>query len=406
MGYTKDTFTGLRWMGGFRLVTRLFSFARIAILARLLTPIQFGVFGVATLVLHLLETFTQTGVSVYLMQEKDKLKKYINSAYVLSIVRGIIIFFLIFFSSHAVSSYFNSPESENLLKLVSFVALIRGFINPARIKFLKHLEYSKEFWISFSVFITDYIVSVGIAFLLKSPIALVWGLIAGAVVEAYASHRFIPLKPKFNYKKKEIKEMLSRGKWVTGSTILSYIFSEGDDIFVGKLINTQALGTYQAAYKISTLPITEIVRVFNRVTFPIYTNIREDTKRLQKAFLKTTATISLLIVPIGLILYFYAYEVVYFMLGVDWLAVVPVLKILSIFGVVQGIVESTNPLFNSIKKQELTTRITLVAVVVMIFTIAPLIEKFGVVGAGYSVLISSVLSLPLVYYYLKKTIQI
>ena len=78
MGYTKDTMRGVGWVGGLRLITRIVSFARIAILARLLSPVQFGVFGIAMLVTALLEVLTETGINVILVQEKNDIKESVN----------------------------------------------------------------------------------------------------------------------------------------------------------------------------------------------------------------------------------------------------------------------------------------------------------------------------------------
>jgi O-antigen/teichoic acid export membrane protein len=227
----------------------------------------------------------------------------------------------------------------------------------------------------------------------------------GAILESLMSHIFIKPKPKITYDTQQVKEMLKKGKWVTGSIIFSYLFEQGDDMFVGKLLNTTALGVYQAAYKLSTLPITEIAQVFNQVTFPIYSNFADDTKRLKRAFLRITLTIFLLILPVGFVLYFYATEVVVLVLGPKWLEVIPILKVLSVYGIVRALIVSMNPLFNSAKKQKYLATITLVNLIVMIFTIAPMILHFGVNGAGYSIILASFVSLPVIYRYLLKVFR-
>src|SRR3989344_8426054 len=127
MGYTKDTIKGISWIGVLRFSTRGVSFFRTVVLARLLSPIQFGVFGIAILITALLEVLTETAVNVFLIQEKEDIEKYINSAWVISILRGILISILILLSSKFVSDFFHSPESLFLLQLISLVPLIRGF---------------------------------------------------------------------------------------------------------------------------------------------------------------------------------------------------------------------------------------------------------------------------------------
>jgi len=91
MGYTKQTIKGISWIGAFRIVTRIISFARTALLARLLTPRDFGVFGIATLVLSFLEIVTETGINIILVQKKENINEFINTAWVTSIIRGVLI---------------------------------------------------------------------------------------------------------------------------------------------------------------------------------------------------------------------------------------------------------------------------------------------------------------------------
>jgi lipopolysaccharide exporter len=402
MGYTKDTFIGFSWMSSFRVLSRIVAFFRIALLARLLSPLQFGIFGIASLILTLFETISQTGTSVYLIQERKKMEDYIDAAYVVSIIRGLILAFLILVSAPLISSYFNSPESLRLLRLVSLVAVIRGFINPSRIKFIKDLNFKNEFYINITVFLVDTTISIITTLLLKSSEGLVWGLVAGSSTELILSFIFIFPRPKLKIEVSKISDLFTRGKWVTGSTLFSYFFEQGDDLFVGKILGTASLGIYQAAYKISTLPITEIARVFNQVTFPVYTNLSDDKKRLKNAFFKVSITILVLTIPIGMVLYLYSYEITLLILGAKWLEVAPILKILSIFGIVRAIIVSTNPLFNSLKRQDLIAKYSFVGLTIMLLTIIPLTFKYGISGAAYSVLISSFATFPLIYYYLNR----
>jgi len=91
MGYFKDAVKGLSWMTAFRVLYRLIGVARIAIIAHILTPFSLGVFGIVTIVLGFLEIITETGINIFLIQEKDDINGYINTAWVVSIVRGLLI---------------------------------------------------------------------------------------------------------------------------------------------------------------------------------------------------------------------------------------------------------------------------------------------------------------------------
>ncbi|HLE48707.1 MAG TPA: oligosaccharide flippase family protein [Patescibacteria group bacterium] len=393
MGYTKTGLAGIGWMGSFRLFSRILAFLRIIILARLLTPFQFGVLGIATLTLSFLETITETGIGVVIIQEKENLEKYIDTAWLISILRGVLIFFIIFLSASLVSTFFNSEESVILIRLIALVALIRGFINPARSTLIKDLKFKGEFIISSIVLIVDLTFTLFFTIILKNPISLVYGLIFGAITEVVLSFLMLSLKPTLSFNKYNLKSITNRGKWVTLSSIFNFLFTDGDDALVGKLMEKSSLGIYQVAYKISTLPLTEVTNVMNTVSFPIFVKISEDRNRLLKAFSKTLIVTIMLIFPVGLIIYFFPEMIVKILLGDMWYGVIPILKSLAVFGVLRSIVIACNPLFHSLKLQKYVTLYTFTALFVMASTIYPLTINYGLNGTVYSVLLGTVASL-------------
>jgi O-antigen/teichoic acid export membrane protein len=383
----------------------MIAFARTAILARILIPAQFGLFGITTLVLAFLEILVETGINVFLIQEKDNIDEYINTAWVVSITRGIIISSVIFLIAKPVSIFFKSPDSLNLLYLMALVPLIRGLINPSVVKFQKELRFKKEFWFKSTIFLFDAGVAVIIALTIRSAISLVWGLIAGAILEVLLSFIYTRPIPKLRFETVKIKRIISRGKWMTGAGIFQYLFRQGDDAVVGRILGTSSLGLYQVAYRISSLPISEVADVIARVTFPVYMKISKDSKRFKNAFYKTILTVSVLVVPFGLVIFFFSREIILVILGDKWLEAVPVLKVLSIYGVIRAIINPSLTVFLAVKKQELVTLITFISVLGLAVSIVPLVIKFGIVGAGISTIIGSLVSLPFVVYFSWKVLS-
>ena len=399
MGYFKDTLRGVSWMGGLRVSTRLLAFVKIAILARILTPSQFGLFGIALLVLAFLETMTESGINIFLIQEKAKLEKYNDTAWLVSIFRGLLISLIIFLSANAISSFFKSGEARNLILLISLIPLVRGFINPAIVKFQKELRFNYEFLIRLSIYSLDALVAVFLALITRSAVSLVWGMLAGVILEVIISHVFIKPKPRFNFEIEKIKKVFHRGKWITLAGIFQYLFKQGDDIVVGRLLNASALGLYQVAYKISTLPITEVADTVIKVTFPVYVKISDDKKRLRKAFFKTALAVFAVTFPFGLIIFMFSKEVILILLGPNWLGAVGVLKVLAAFGVIRALSITANPLFLSLKKQNYLTVVTFVGIVGLAATIFPLIASYGIIGAALSALIGAIVAMPVYLYY-------
>lgn len=402
MGYYKDFIKGVSWMAALRSITRGLALIKIIILARLLSPFQFGLFGIASLVLSLLETLTETGVNVLLVQEKEGLDKYLNTAWVISIVRGVTISLMLLILAFPVSKFFRTPESAVILLLISVIPLISGFINPSEIKFQKNLEFHKEFIFRMIIFISDMVVSIVLAFVYHSATSIVWGMLTGVVLEVVISFIYINPKPVFKLNTLIFKKAFSRGKWITLSGIFNYIFENIDDIIVGKLINTYSLGLYQMAYKISALPVSEGGEVIHKVTFPFYVKIAKDKKRLRNAFLKVVTIISLIAIPYGLVLVIFSHQIISVILGREWVEIVLAVRVLAVLGVLRAIFGSSSSLFLAVKKQEYITVVTLSAICILAITIVPLVNKLGIFGAGLSALLGWIIAIPVVIFYLIK----
>ena len=399
MGYSKQAFKGVSWLTALRVSTRGLTVIKTSILARILTPGQFGVFGVATLLLALLEIFTETGINVFLVQQKEELGEYVNEAWVVSILRGFFLSLLLFLLAPFIAVFFKSPDSLQIIQLMSIVPFARGFINPSIVRLQKDLTFDKEFWFRLSIFVADSFVSVAISFIKHDISGLGWGMFAGVLLEVLLSFYLIRPRPKLALNFEKVKKIIHRGKWVTAYGICNYFGENGDNIVVGRLLGTAPLGIYQVAYKFSTLPISEITDVSNRVAFPVYTKIADDKRRLAKAFIRTTVFISMGSIILGAIIYFFATPIILLFLGNAWQSAIPVVKVLALYGVLRAISGSASSLFLAVQKQEYVATMIFVRFLGLAITIVPFTTSFGLIGAGYSALISVMVEIPVILFF-------
>ena len=405
MGYFKDVVSGVSWMGGLRGLTRILALLKIAVLARLLTPFQFGLFGIASLALAFLETLTETGINVFFIQGEGKLKDYINTAWVVSALRGVLISLLILLSANIIALFFNSPESRNLLYLIALVPFVRGFINPSIVKFRMNLLFKSEFLLRSVIYGVEAATTLVFAILTRNASSFVWGMIIGAVTEVMLSFILFKPKPKLIFSMEKAKKVISRGKWVAVAQTADLGFEHTDDVLVGRLLDATSLGIYQVAYKISTLPLTEVGKVVSQVTFPVYAKIGGDLNRLNKAFVKVFLSVCVMAIPAGLLLYLFPKQIVLVTLGEKWLSAVIVLKVLAIFGIMRALVHTTYSLFLTVKKQEYIAYLNIISFVGLAITVIPLIKYYGILGAAYSAIIGLFISIPFAYYYVLKVLR-
>lgn len=398
MGYKKQVFRGIGWLGVWRGITRGLSFVKIAIIARILAPSSYGLFGIATLLLTFLELLTETGINVFFVQGEGEIDDYIDTAWVVSIVRGLLISLLILVSTPLVVLFFSAPEAKSLLYIIGIVPLIRGFINPSIAILQKELQFKKYSYYKISLFTIEAFVAVIAVIITRSPVGLVWGMLVSSLYDVAISFAICKPWPKFRFNTKKARHIIGRGKWMTMSFVSNYLFEQGDDLFVGKLLGTGSLGIYQMAYKISTLPVTEISDVVSKVTFPVYAKISDDKQRLSSAYVKTTIMIIVASVPFGLFVILFPEFIVNILLGKKWLEVVGLLRILIIYGVLRSIISNYSALFLAKKRQEYVAFTTSVSFLGMAISIYPLIIRYGLLGAAWAPLIGTLVTYPLVWY--------
>ena len=267
------------WLLILRMSDNAIGLLKLIIIARLLAPNDFGLLGIAFLIIATLDTFSQTGLDTALIQMKDDIKEYLNTVWSISIIRGFILYGILFISAPYVAVFFKSPESTTIIRVVGITILLRSFTNIGTIYFQKELEFNKHFTCRLSSTIINFIVSIIAVFMLKSVWALVFGQLADCITGVVASYLLHHYRPHFHLDLDKAKKLFEFGKWVFGSSILVFLFTQGDDFFVGGLLGATALGFYQMAYRISSMPTTEISHIISKVTFPAYSKIQDNLPR-------------------------------------------------------------------------------------------------------------------------------
>lgn len=402
MGYTPQIVKGITWIGSFRIVTRAISFGRTLVLARILNPAQFGFFGIGTLILALSELLTETGINILLVQKKDISSDYVNTAWMISIIRGFIIGLIMLLISLPVSLFFNMPEVLLFINLLALVPMIRGFINPLRVLLQKDLRYRDDFLYNTLLFTVEAVVAIFVSYYTKSAIGLAYGLIASALVDLLLSFLLFSPIPRISFKKTIFHEIIYHGKWLTANGVMNYLFQNIDNIVIGKILGASSLGLYDVIYKISLLPLTEVADVVGKVTFPVYVKMTDDLQRLKRAYLKSSVIIFMASVFLATVLILYSNQVILLLLGPQWVEGSTFLYILAVLGVFRAMFTSVVYPLYSLKKQKNVSIITFIALFSIMATIIPFTNNWGLPGASLSALLGAVVATPIAFYFLYK----
>jgi O-antigen/teichoic acid export membrane protein len=405
-GFAKKAVSGGFWSFSLRIANRLLTLIRTLVLARLLSPDDFGLFGIAMLALAAMENVSTTGFDQALIQKSGNIEHHLDTAWVVQIIRGLLLGLILYFGAPFIARFFDEPNAFMLMRVLGIGVFVAGLRNPGVVYFRKELDFRKDFIYEFSGAIADFGVAITAALILRNAWALVFGFLARSVLQVVASYIIQNYRPRFAIRKDSFRALFSFGMWVWVSGIIVFLVTQGDDVVVGKVLGVTALGFYQMAFKISNMSATEMTQTISRVAFPTYSKIKDDIDRLKSGFLRTLRLMMILSVPVMLLVIGLVEDFVGVFIGEKWQPIVLPAKILAISGLLRSIVSSCGPLFIALGKPKQDSYLNFMRLAVMAITVYPLTVSHGITGAAISALLGLVATLPYYFYRLSKDINV
>lgn len=373
---------------------RGFTLVRTIILARLLAPDDFGLMGIALLMLSLMERFTVTGLRPALIQMKGDIRPYLDTAWTIEVLRGILIGIILVLAAPFIAEFFDTPEAELIVKIMAAAMVARGCISVGIVYFQKDLEIQRRFKYEMAGVVADIGLSIGLAFVLHSVWALVYGTLAGSVALVVSSFMLHPYRPRLRLDWKKARELYTFGKWVWAFSALEFLRENLDQLLVGRILGTASLGFYQIAFRFSQLIGRELTQVARQVVFPTFSRLQDEREKLQRAYLETTQLVALLALPLAVGAFLLAPRLVPVAMGENWLPMVPALQVLSIVGLIRSLNASADVLFQGIGRPSVITKLDLATFLVLLALIYPLIMRWEITGAALAVLASTAVIYP------------
>ncbi len=357
-------------------------FARTVVLARLLAPDDFGMFGVAFLSLNLLETVSTTGMRTALIQKKESIRPDLDTVWTIELVRATGIALALFFCGPAIASFFNTPAAGPLVKVTGLAFLFQSLSNIAVVFYEKEIEYDKYFLLETARAASEFITALVAFFIFKNVWALMLGRIAGEMVYCVASYLIHPYRPKFSCDWEKAKHLFAYGKWILLSSILIFTAIQADGFFVGKFLGVMTLGLYQMACKFTNLISTEMAFPVLKVTYPAYSKIQENKTRLKDAYLKVLQVIAFCAFLMALILWILAGNLVSTLLGPTWAPAALILRILVFSACLRAFQRTLAQMAKALGRPDIQTKANIMQVAILAVFIYPGAAYLGAAGVA------------------------
>lgn len=345
---------GVAWLAASKIVVNILALFSTLLLARYLSPDDFGVASLAFSILAIIGALTELTLGSALIHHKNPTDDHFHTAWTLNLCRAVIVGLILAVAAPISASIYKEPRLTNIMLALAFSVAMSGFNNPKTILFLRDLVFWQDFLISVAQKLAGFIAGALIAIVYQSYWALVAGMIASQIVGIVVSYVVIPFKPKFVFL--YTKELLSFSVWLMLGQVINTLNNRLDFLLIGGALGRPALGYYTVGDNLASMPTRELIAPLQFTLFPGFSKIKHDIDRLKQAYKSAQGLISALALPVGFGFALIAHPLVLLWMGSKWLPSVIVIQILSCIFAIQTLSSSVHPLAMAQGKTKLLFR--------------------------------------------------
>lgn len=384
---------GATWMVGFKAVDRSLAVLSTLVLARLLTPEDFGLVAMAVAVLAILELATYFSFDIALIQRPSPKSSDYDAAWTMNVLLALGGSAVLGMAAVPIARFYEEPRLASVVALLAFGWAVSGFENIRIVDFRRELDFRREFQFMASKRIFSFTVTMIFALALRSYWALVIGTVASRTFGVILSYTMRPSRPRFGLR--GARGLLSFSGWMVATNIVQAIESRVPHIIVGRASGAPALGFLTLAADIARLPAEMLTAPINRVAFPGYSRLAGNLDELRASYLRVLAVIVLVALPAGIGIASVAQPLISVLLGERWLPAAPALAAFAVAGAISSISSNNNSALLALGRPRIVTAVAILRMSLLISLVAVFTQFWGFVGAAYASLVTALVVLSL-----------
>ena len=322
------------------IIVTMMQLLQLMILARFLSPAEFGLVAIMMVVIGFSQAFMDMGISNAIIHRQQISHHQLSSLYWLNIFSGFVLFGIVLLITPFIAGFYKEPGLVEPLIWLSTVFIIVAIGNQYRILCQKELQFNLMAKVEMTAAVVSLLVAVLMAVQGYGVYALVGAMLAQASVSSLL-FLIIGLKihhrPEFLYHHHELDGFYSFGLYQMGERSINYISAHIDKLLIGKFVGMEATGFYNMAWQLVIFPLSKINPVINKVAFPIYAKVQNDREALNRYYSLTVRSLSLVTVPILAFLSLYSSDVVLVVFGEGWEATATLVALLGFIGILKAL---------------------------------------------------------------------
>ncbi|MFH1104584.1 MAG: lipopolysaccharide biosynthesis protein [Actinomycetota bacterium] len=355
----------------------------MAVLARLLTPEDFGIVGFATLVVAYLAVLKDLGLGAALIQRRQDVEESAETVFVANLVLGAILTAVVALSAPMVATFFREPLVTPLLRVLSFTFILEALGSVQLVLLRRNMDFRRKLIPDVGRSIVKGVVSVAAAATGFGVWALVWGQLAGVLASVILSWTVLPWRPRLRVHRRLLPSLMRFGAPLIVTDIQYAIWANLDYVVVGRFLGDTALGIYTLAYRLPELLVQSVWRVLAQAVFPFFSSIQDDIDLLRRGFLATIRYTQVVIVPLCFGLFIAAEPAVGALFGDQWSAAVPVLRLMAVFSLIGSIGVNAGDVYKALGRSAVLARLAVLELVALVPALI-IGAHHGIVGVAWA----------------------
>lgn len=331
MSLQKSAASGIKWTTVSSITTTALQFIQLAVLARLLSPEDFGLMAMVAVVIGFAAAYADMGISAAIIHRQDATREQLSSLYWLNLLAGLLVYLIVLAVTPAIVALYGEPRISELMPLITLTFLINPLGTQFQLLLQKNLRFRRLALIEISAALVGASVAVVTARFGQGVFALIWGTLSSNATSTVLL-LIVGLRewrPQWHFRSVDLKGYLSFGCYQMGERSVNYFNSTLDQLLIGSLLGAQTLGYYKLAWSLAIQPIGRINSILTRVAFPLFARIQNEPERLQKGFLLVLRMLSIVNAPLLLGLAAVAPLLIAVVFGEQWIPAVPLVQVLA-----------------------------------------------------------------------------
>jgi len=345
--FKKELISGIIYSGIGKYTSLFLSLLVTAILARILTPNDFGIIAIATVIITFFNMISEIGIAPAIIQYKELSSNDISNIFSLTVYIGIICSIVFFLISPYIATFYHSEILVNILQYLSVSLLFATLNIVPNALFYRDKKFKFISIRTFFIQLIVGIISVISALLGLGVYSLLIPPILSNIILFIVSYVYYPQVFTFYISKEPIKKIFSFSSYQFLFNIINYLTRNLDKLLIGKFIDMTSLGYYEKSYRLMMLPLSNISSVINPVLHPLLSDFQKSKNEMEIQYSKIVRLLGFIGIFITTVCFWGAKEIILITFGEQWIDAVYVFKILSLSIIFQLIMSPCGAIYQA-----------------------------------------------------------